>query len=129
MHPLPSRLDVGRLDVAAVAAAAVLDRRDDARSNAHIRVEDVVALPRHRQHQTFDELDRELARVDRLFDMVVLDVGNDPDVARVLAKRVAGELAGLGAFEILLPGYLDGTRTGSRLKVKSSPLVNQRMVS
>ena len=40
--------------------------------------------------------------MDRLLDVVVLDVGEYPDVAGVLAHRVAGQLAAPGALEVAL---------------------------
>src|SRR5688500_14485441 len=41
-----------------------------------------------------------------LFDMVVFDVGNHPNVTRIFAKRISGELSRTWPFEILLAGII-----------------------
>src|SRR6185369_8517767 len=45
--------------------------------------------------------------------LIALHVRDRPNLARVLAERIAGILPRLRAFEILLAGYFCGTRTGS----------------
>ena len=46
--------------------------------------------------------------MDRLFHVIVLDVGDDPEVPGVLAKGVAGILACFRPLEIFFAGILLG---------------------
>src|SRR5262249_5039 len=52
------------------------------------------------------KLDWELTWMNRFLHVVVLHVGNDPNVAGILSERVARILTLLGAFERLLPRIL-----------------------
>lgn len=63
----------------------------------------VVAIGQ-RQNQTFDKLDRKLARVLGLLDVIILHVRENPYVAGILAERVSGKLPDLGSLEVLLVG-------------------------
>jgi len=80
--------DVPIDDVAAGGSASVEQGGHCRAADPEVRIQDEVVLLREREHQTFYELDRELARMFRLLDVVVLHVRNDPHVARVLAQRV-----------------------------------------
>jgi hypothetical protein len=44
------------------------------------------------QHKALDQLDRELARMDRLLDVVVFDVWDGPNVPGILSQGIAGIL-------------------------------------
>src|SRR5438552_16380804 len=46
--------------------------------------------------------------MDRLLDVIMFDVWDDPDVSGIFSQRVAGILAGLWSFEILLSWILLG---------------------
>src|SRR5207244_966052 len=80
--------EIGVHAVRARRAAAMQDRRARGRADADEGIDDEVAGPRHRQHAALDQLDRKLAGMHRLLDVVRLDVREDPDVAGVLAARV-----------------------------------------
>ena len=64
-----------------------------------------IARTRHRQHEALYQLNRELARVYRLFHVVPLDVRYDPDISRVLPIRIAGKLSDCGPRKYRLFGY------------------------
>ena len=52
--------------------------------------------------------------MNRLLDVVVLNVGDDPDIAGILAKGISRELTGLWSFEMplarILLRYTDGVK-------------------
>jgi hypothetical protein len=54
--------------------------------------------------------------VNRLLDVVVLSVWNDPNIARVLPKGIAGELANSRPFERPLKGVLLGYANGVQIE-------------
>src|SRR5262249_24796649 len=87
-------------------APAVQHRGARRRADAEVRIEDQVVRARGREHEALDQLDRELAGVDRLLDVVRLDVGEDPHVARVLTGGMAAVLAGARSLEGALAGIL-----------------------
>src|SRR5262249_1276372 len=111
---LPCDRDVLGHVLGAGGAAAVQDGRASGRPHAPVGIDPEIARPRPWEHEAFDELDGELARVDRLLDVVRLHVGEDPHVAGILAARVAGVLAGARTLPGALPGILlrDADRVG-----------------
>src|SRR3972149_8684227 len=72
----------------------------------HERVQHPVVFVSHGEDQTLDQLDGELAGVDRLLDVVGLHIRNMPNITGILAQWVAGELANLLPFEVFLAGIL-----------------------
>src|SRR3990170_1998087 len=104
MHATPCDVDVIGMDVTPVPDPIVFDRSDDRRAYSHVRIENDVALVRHRKDKAFNQFDGELTRMNRLFDMVILDVWENPNVAGVFSKRIAGKLSDLRTFEIFLVG-------------------------
>src|SRR6266545_572716 len=42
--------------------------------------------------------------MSRLLNMVALNIGNSPNIARALSKRVAGILSGFRTFEVFFAG-------------------------
>src|SRR6266576_2214968 len=91
-------------DVGPRGTSAVHDGGNQTRPHPHVGIDYQVAHPGERQHQTLHQLNWELAWMDRLFNVVVLDVGNHPYVSWILPKRMSGRLALLFTFEVLLAG-------------------------
>src|SRR5207248_5711452 len=105
---LPRDADVLRDDVRPGGPPAVFDGRARGAPDPQIRIDDEIPGGRERDDEPFDQLDRELAWVDRLLHVVGLHVGEDPHVARVLSQRVAAVLADV----LPLPGSLAGVLLG-----------------
>jgi len=57
--------------------------------------------------------------MDSFLNMVVFDVWNGPDIARVLSQRVARILTLFFALEVFFSGVLLGTLIGARLQPMS----------
>ena len=103
---LAGDVDVLLVDVAAVGITLVHRGGNQRRADPDVWIEHRITGIAHGEHEALDQLHRELARVDRLLDVVALDVGNLPHVARVLAEWVAGELAHAWPPEVALLGIL-----------------------
>jgi len=58
------------------------------------------------KHKPFDEAHGKLAWMICLFDMIALDVGNAPNVFRILSQGIARQLTRLRALEVSLSGIL-----------------------
>ena len=71
------------------ATPLVSDGRDNGSSRAKKWIKDPVSFVGHLQDEAFDQLHGELTGMVCLLHMVTLDVGDYPQVAGVLAKRVA----------------------------------------
>lgn len=90
-------------DVASVANPIVLNRSDHRRAYPHVRVEYFAAGLGKREDQSLYQFDWKLAWMNGLFDMIIFDIRENPDVARVFAQRIARELTSFWTFEIFLP--------------------------
>ena len=101
-HALARYVDILLYDVAPVSVAIVQKGRDCGRPDTHVRIEHGVTGVRHRHHQAFHELDGKLARMNRFFGMIALDVRKDPNVTRVFPQRIPGNLSGLRALVVTL---------------------------
>jgi hypothetical protein len=75
-------------------------------ANPDIWIYNEIAGIRQCQHQTLDELDRKLARMNGLLDMIMFHVGDGPNVPRVLSQGIAGVLPRLFALEVFFPRVL-----------------------
>src|SRR5213080_1455132 len=120
--PLAGDLNIGGQALRPGRPSPVHHRRARRRADAHEGIDDEVAGLRHGQDEPFDELYRELARMDRLLDVVRLDVRKDPDVARVLPERVAGVLAGARSLPGALAGILLRNADGVEVERVVAPL-------
>lgn len=106
-YALFSAVEVRRIDLRTRGAAIVTDRRVGQAANTRERVDHQLVGPGRTQDRAFDQLDGELARMPGLLSVIVPDIGDDPDVAGVLALGINGVLAGPWAFEMLFPrGFL-----------------------
>jgi hypothetical protein len=123
LDPLARQRHVGRHDLGARGAAAVEKGGHGRRAGTHVRIEDQVARIGEGQHEALDQLDGELAGVGGLLDVVVLDVGDRPHVARVLAERVARRVAGVGTLEVALARVL--LRHAHRVQVEHVALARE----
>lgn len=97
-------IDVCWYDIGSCRAATSKDGCSGGSTNANIGVDHEVSGVSEREYEPFDKLDGELAWVGSLLDVVVLYVGEDPEVTWVLAFGVAGVLTGLGSTIVLLAG-------------------------
>src|SRR5262249_8338177 len=97
---------VAGIDLRSRRAAAVSYGRHGGRADPHVRIQHEVAAIGERQHEPLHQLDRELARVERLLHVVVLHVRDDPHVARILPERMTGELPGAWTLVVTFPRVL-----------------------
>lgn len=81
---------------------AMQDGRTRCTRDTNIGVDHKVAEIRQCQHEALHKLNRELAGVNRLLYVVVLYIGDRPQISGVLAQGVAGILPGLRTFEVFL---------------------------
>src|ERR1700691_1214943 len=102
MHARPSEINIFWLIIAAVANAVMLDCPDNRGAGSHVRIKDAIAFVCHRQHEPFDKFNRKLARMNGLFDMIVLYVWKYPNIARIFSKWVARKLTDFWSLEIFL---------------------------
>ena len=103
--------------VASVACASMHLSRDDSRSDPHVRVQNDVAGIGHGEHQTLDQLDWELARVDGLFGGLLLTLGISQTSLGFLPNGLHDNSPAFGPLKCRLPGYFGGTLMGSRCQV------------
>src|SRR5262245_60870693 len=85
---MPRYLDILGDDLGTDGAPLMNDRRTGDGADAHIGIEDQVALNRGGEDKPFDKFDGKLAGVDRLLDVVRFNVREHPYVARILAKGI-----------------------------------------
>src|SRR5437762_5626359 len=109
---------VVRDDVRPRRSPAVLDGCARSAADAHVWIHDEVAGGGERQDEPFDELDRELAWMDRFLHVVGLHVGEDPHIAGVLSQGVSGVLAGI----LPLPGSLARVLLGDPNRIEVEPV-------
>src|SRR5688500_12408314 len=93
MQSFLCEFDVVWHDITTKTSSIMFHGSNDGTADAHIRVKHDIIFIRHGQNESLDKLYGELARVNRLFHMVRLDVWDDPKVAWIFPKRVARELA------------------------------------
>ena len=88
VDPLLHEVDIFWYEVYPDGCALVLDGCQDSRACACEWVEERISRIGERQDESFDEFDRELARVGGFLRVVMFDVGDEPHVAWVFPERV-----------------------------------------
>lgn len=90
---------------------------DSGGSYTKIRIQNSVTRFRQSEHKALHKSDGKLAWMFRFLNVVELDVGDVPDVGRILSEGVAGDFSFVRPFEVLLERVLRGHSHGIQVEV------------
>jgi hypothetical protein len=111
-----SSLRIGRIKLAADEAPSVRYTGDTCGRYPGERIKYETSRTRHAKNQAFDQTNRKLAGVVRLFDVVRFDVRDRPNVLGVLTQRITRKFTFMRSLEVALGRILRGD--SNRIKVE-----------
>jgi hypothetical protein len=88
-HPLMGDADILFNNFSSKRPSVLAQCGNRSGSYSHIGVEHPIARIREGQHKPLNQFNWKLARMNCLLDMIMLDIRDDPEITRILSKRIA----------------------------------------